>query len=102
MSDTTTPTPDVGDIIGQLQGKLIALGRAVDTLPAKEIEATAKSINLLITSLEKADGYLRRHAPPAPGGGLSAPSRLDLLRRIKRMVENGVLRELDEPGRTDA
>lgn len=84
------------DIIARLQAKLIALGGAVDTLPAKEIEAAAKSINTLIGSLEKADSYLRLHSPSTAGGELSRLDRLSVLRRIKRMVENGILDELDD------
>ena len=84
------------DMIARLQGRLIQIGQDLDDLPPKEIEAAAKSINALISSLEKAEGYLSRHSPTPVGGGLSKASRLDLLRKIKRMVDNGVLRELDD------
>jgi hypothetical protein len=94
MTDITPSDPAA--LIVQLQAKLIQIGEDIDTLPAKDIEATAKSIQALIASLEKADGYLRLNGTPHVGGGLSAPDRLDLLRRIRRMVENGVLDELDD------
>ncbi|MEL6688378.1 MAG: hypothetical protein AAFP97_12260, partial [Pseudomonadota bacterium] len=59
------------DLIARLQDRLIQIGREVDDLPPKDIEAAAKSINALISSLEKADSYLERHSSPPIGGGLS-------------------------------
>ncbi|MEM7729932.1 MAG: hypothetical protein AAF311_11775 [Pseudomonadota bacterium] len=94
-TSATEAATSAAELIAKLHAKLVALGAAVDTLPAREIEAAAKSINTLITSVEKADGYLRRHGDGTPGGGLSRPSRLDLLRRIQTMVDNGILKELD-------
>lgn len=88
--------PTSAALIARLQTRLIQIGEELDDLPTKEIEATVKSINALIGSLEKAEVYLSRHRPPPIGGGLSKASRLDLLRKIKRMVENGILRELDD------
>lgn len=87
---------DGGVLIAQLQDKLLALGRDIDTLPAADIEKTAKAISTLIGSVEKADAYLQASGRVRPQDGLSKPSRLALLRKIKRMVENGVLDELTE------
>jgi len=88
------PPYDGADLIRQLQEKLLALGRDIDTLPAAEIEKTAKAISTLIAGVEKADAYLKMCGGARYGGGLSEPSRLELLRKIKRMVDNGVLDEL--------
>lgn len=93
MALQTSPSTD---LIARLQDRLIKIGRDLDDMPPKDIEAAAKSINALISSLEKAETYLSRHSPPPIGGGLSKVSRLELLRKIKRMVDNGVLRELDD------
>ena len=89
-------TPTSPDLIARLQDRLIQMGQDLDDLPTKDLEAAVKSINALISSIEKAELYLARHSPPPVGGGLSKASRLDLLRKIKRMVDNGVLRELDD------
>lgn len=92
-----TPIEDARDsttLIRNLQNKLLALGQDVDRLPAADIEKTAKAISTLITSVEKADTYLQAIGSVGPRDGLSEPSRLDLLRKIKRMVENGALNEL--------
>lgn len=91
---TPSPPYDSADLIEQLQDKLLALGRDIDTLPAADIEKTAKAISTLIAGVEKADAYLQTRGDISYGGGLSEPSRLDLLRKIKRMVDNGVLDEL--------
>lgn len=91
--------PDTAQVIGQLQTKLLALGRdlADDApLPSAEIEKTAKAINQLIASVERADVYLRSQGQVQPGDGLSPPDRRSLLLKIRRMVENGILRELDD------
>jgi hypothetical protein len=88
------PPYDSADLIEQLQSKLLALGRDIDTLPAADIEKTAKAISTLIVGVEKADAYLQTCGEFSQGGALSEPSRLDLLRKIKRMVDNGVLDEL--------
>ncbi|MGJ8561081.1 MAG: hypothetical protein ACSHX3_12665 [Litorimonas sp.] len=85
---------DSTTLIRKLQDKLLALGQDVDTLPASDIEKTAKAISTLIASVEKADAYLQTSGSIGPRDGLSEPSRLDLLRKIKRMVENGALNEL--------
>lgn len=85
---------DSTTLIRQLQNKLLALGQDADALPVTEIEKTAKAISMLIASVEKADAYLQSSESVGPGDGLSEPSRLDLLRKIKRMVANGVLDEL--------
>jgi len=85
---------DSATLIRQLQDKLLALGDAVDTIPAPEIEKTAKAISTLIASVEKVDSYLQARGVDDFGGGLPEPSRLDLLRKIKRMVENGALDEV--------
>lgn len=87
---------DFNALIAQLQDKLLALGRDIDTLPAADIEKTAKAISTLIGSVEKAEAYLQASGRVRPQDGLSKPSRLALLRKIKRMVENGVLDELTE------
>ncbi len=87
-----TDTP--ASLIAALQAKLIALGAALDTLPAREIEATAKSINALIGSLERAEGFLRTHDASSTADRLSPASREELLRKMQRMVDNGVLRGL--------
>lgn len=95
QNEVSTAEPyDSATLIRQLQDKLLALGRDVDTLPSIEIEKTAKAISTLIGSVEKADAYLQASGTVRPSDGLSEPSRLDLLRKIKRMVENGVLNEL--------
>ena len=96
MTDPQSKPDSSRALIVQLQHKLISLGRDVGDLPPKDIEAAAKSINALIGSLEKAETYLSRHRPPPVGAGLSKASRRDLLQKIKRMVENGILRELDD------
>lgn len=85
---------DSTDTVLQLQDRLLALGRDVDTLPAAEIEKTAKAISTLIASVEKADAFLKSRETSEPIDGLSEPSRLELLRKIKRMVDNGALNEL--------
>lgn len=87
-------TRDSTTLIRQLQDKLLSLGQDVDTLPAIEIEKTAKAISTLIASVEKTEAYLQANGQVRSGDGLSEPSRLDLLRKIKRMVANGVLDEL--------
>lgn len=96
MPSKTSPphskTP--AELVQQLQDKLLALGQDIDTLPPVEIEKMAKAISTLIVSVERADAYLQTSGRAAPGDGLSEPSRLDLLRKIKRMVANGVLDEL--------
>ena len=91
----TPPGPvDGSALIAQLQDKLLALGRDIDTLPAADIEKTAKAITTLIGSVEKAEAYLQASGRGMPHDGLTKPSRLALLRKIKRMVENGALDEL--------
>jgi hypothetical protein len=91
---------DSATLIRQLQDKLLALGHDIDTLPPADIEKTAKAISTLIASVEKVDAYLQASGQEGPKDGLSEPSRLDLLRKIKRMVENGALDELADD--TDA
>lgn len=94
-SKTSLPHSNTpAELVLQLQSKLLALGQEVDSLPPAEIEKTAKAISTLITSVERADVYLQTSVRAAPGDSLSEPSRLDLLRKIKRMVANGVLDEL--------
>lgn len=98
MTDLTTPDPHrAAALIAQLQDKLLALGRDEGSLPTAEIEKTAKAINVLIASLEKADQFLAERDETARlGDRLTGPLRQTLLRKIKCMVENGVLGELDE------
>jgi hypothetical protein len=98
MTDLTTPDPHrAAALIAQLQDRLLALGQDDGSLPTAEIEKTAKAINVLIASLEKADQFLAECGETARlGDRLTGPSRQTLLRKIKRMVENGVLDELDE------
>ncbi|GHA99140.1 hypothetical protein GCM10009069_22660 [Algimonas arctica] len=95
QTDVSMADPrDSAALIRQLQDKLLALGEDVDTLAPADIEKTAKAISTLIGSVEKADAYLQASGAVKPSDGLSEPSRLDLLRKIKRMVDNGVLNEL--------
>lgn len=83
-------------LITQLQSRLLALGQT-DDLPTSEIERTAKAINQLIVSIEKAETYLSEHSDRPPyGEPLTGERRIVLLRKIKRMVENGILDELDD------
>jgi hypothetical protein len=97
QTDVSAADPhDSAALIRQLQDKLLALGEDVDTLPPADIEKTAKAISTLISSVEKADAYLQASGAVKPRDGLSEPSRLDLLRKIKRMVDNGVLNELED------
>lgn len=94
LNNDSSQRGDGGALIAQLQDKLLALGRDINTLPAADIEKTAKAISTLIGSVEKAEAYLQASGRVRPQDGLSEPSRLALLRKIKRMVENGVLDEL--------
>jgi tellurite resistance protein len=94
QTDIPSRPVDGSALIAQLQDKLLALGRDIDTLPAADIEKTAKAITTLIGSVEKAEAYLQASDRVVPSDGLTKPSRLALLRKIKRMVENGALDEL--------
>lgn len=94
--ETPSNVPDATRLIAQLQARLLALGEDGDALPTAEIEKTAKAINALIVSLERADGFIQQKQSFRPGDRLSGPPRQVLLRKIKRMVENGVLNELDD------
>ena len=100
MTDTSPPMAPRGStaaqLIAQLQTRLLALGQT-DELPTSEIERTAKAINQLIISIEKAETFLSHNSDqPRLGEPLMGERRIRLLRKIKRMVENGVLDELDD------
>ena len=96
-----TDMADPSDLIQKLQARLLSLGRdlaAPDVdLPPVEIERTAKAINQLIMSVEKSDAFLRAQGHGArPGDRRRGVPRQVFLQKIKRLVEKGVLDELDE------
>lgn len=85
------------DLIRALQARLLALGDTQDALSVSEIERTAKAITQMITSLERAEGFLRdRTGVPQPGDRLEGDARQAFLRKLKRLVATGILDELDD------
>lgn len=88
-------TPD--DLIRSLQGRLLSLADTPENLSAPDIERMARAITQLITSIEKAEGFLRdRTGVAQPGDRLEGEARQSFLRKLKRLVENGILDELDD------
>lgn len=97
-----THSADTSQLIQTLQARLLSLGRDLANpeteLPPAEIERTAKAINQLIVSVEKSDAFLRAHGEGGarPGDYLHGARRDAFLRKIKVLVERGILEELDD------
>lgn len=96
-----THSANPSDLIRQLQTRLIRLGHDlvdpdVDLAPA-EIERTAKAINQLIGSIETSDAFLRTQGGGVrPGDYLRGERRDAFLRKIKVLVDRGILEGLDD------
>ena len=82
--------------IARLNTQLLALADADGDVPAAEIERTAKAITSLIRSVEQAEGFLAsRTVDPVVGERLSPERERALLRRVKALVDQGLLDGLD-------
>lgn len=87
----------IADLVTRLHTRMLALDDDGDKMPLAEIEKTAKTINQLIVSMDKVDAFIRQHGDHARiGDRPTGERRRVLLRKIRRMVENGILDELDD------
>ena len=91
MTDILPETP-AARAIAKLNRQLLALADTEDTVPAVEIERTAKAITSLIRSVEQAEGFLAaRGRTRRPGDRLSDEDHRQLMIRIRNAVERGLL-----------
>lgn len=102
--DSSLKQPVAPDrLIRQLQSRLLSLSDDEANVSVVEIERTAKAITQLITSIERADNFLRTRTETArPGFRLEGEARQRFLRRVKRFVDNGGLDALDDDDKAEA
>ena len=94
---TKSSKPDAQAIIEILQARLLALSDDAATLNPQEVERSAKAISQLVRGLQDAQTYLDRVGDHQ--GYRDRPSRQtrqQFLRKLKRLVDRGILDELDD------
>ena len=91
MTRPDTP-PDPTRAIERISRELLQLSTAEGELDTVQMEKTAKALTATLRSLEQLDSYRAAQPGRVRAGELLSDEELDdLLARMQRMVDNGVL-----------